>query len=75
MAFCSSPQDSYVPFESARVQICKEAIKDQKLGSAYIEMASNILGRVRGRVLFRIDINVEITGKRVDNMIGRTAHI
>ena len=37
----SSYQDSYAPFESARIQICNQAKanKDNTLGNIYIKMA------------------------------------
>lgn len=40
----SSSQDSYAPFDSARIQVCKKALKDKKeKGSIYIQMVKNIL--------------------------------
>lgn len=32
----SSYQDQYAPFDSARIQICGDAAKDQKKGNTYI---------------------------------------
>lgn len=32
----SSYQDQYAPFDSARMQICSDAARDQKKGNAYI---------------------------------------
>lgn len=32
----SSFQDQYAPFDSARIQICGDATKDQKKGNTYI---------------------------------------
>jgi hypothetical protein len=54
----ASPQDRYVPFHSARIEICKAALKDTVyglfdtfsiensiflLGSVYVEMINNLL--------------------------------
>ncbi|CAF1648237.1 unnamed protein product, partial [Adineta ricciae] len=39
----ASPQDRYVPFHSARIEICKAALKDTVYGSVYVEMISNLL--------------------------------
>ena len=41
----SSYQDSYAPFDSARIQICNQAKanKDKAFGNIYIKMAENIL--------------------------------
>ena len=36
MILVSSYQDQYAPFDSARIQICGDAAKDQKKGSTYI---------------------------------------
>lgn len=39
IALLSSHQDQYVPFDSARIQICKRANDDAKKGNLYIKMA------------------------------------
>ena len=42
-----SSQDKYVPLHSARIELCKSAIKDNSVaGTAYKEMVHNILGKV-----------------------------
>ena len=42
-----SSQDKYVPLHSARIELCKSAIKDNSVtGAAYKEMVHNILGQV-----------------------------
>ena len=42
-----SSQDKYVPVHSARIELCKSAIKDNSVtGTAYKEMVHNILGKV-----------------------------
>ena len=42
-----SSQDKYVPIHSARVELCKSAVKDNSVvGEAYKEMVNNILGKV-----------------------------
>ena len=42
-----SSQDKYVPIHSARIELCKAAIKDNSvIGAAYKEMVDNILGKV-----------------------------
>jgi len=44
----SSYQDSYAPFDSARIQICRQAKanKDVPTGTIYIKMAENILRNI-----------------------------
>lgn len=59
----SSYQDQYVPFDSARIQICKKASDDAKKGNAYIKMAQNILGNMKSRLLYRLDVNFKISDK------------
>ena len=49
-----SSQDKYVPIHSARIELCKAAIKDNSgVGEAYKEMVDNILGKV-------VDADVEL---------------
>lgn len=72
----SSYQDQYAPFDSARIQICGDAAKDQKKGNTYIQMVNNILGKCNNlEVLYRLDVNFNIEETSLDSMIGRTAHI
>ena len=72
----SSYQDTYAPFDSARIQICGDAAKDQKKGSTYIQMVNNILGKCTNlNCLYRLNVNFNIEETSVDSMIGRTAHI
>jgi len=48
VVFCCSYQDKYVPFDSARMQICKQAAQDaggrgtDKMSRAYVEMVRNV---------------------------------
>ena len=72
----SSYQDQYAPFDSARIQICGDAAKDQKKGNTYIQMVNNILGKCNNlEVLYRLDVNFNIEETSLYSMIGRTAHI
>lgn len=74
IAFVSSIQDNYAPFESARIEVGPKAIDDSK-GRIYIEMANNILSRVTAEKIHRIDVNFKLEKKGIDSMIGRAAHI
>jgi hypothetical protein len=38
-------------------------------------MATNILGGLKAKMLFRLDVNFKIKDKNLDSWIGRTAHI
>lgn len=58
---CSN-QDSYVPFDSARIQICKEALTDVNgtdsggnRGNLYIQMSWNLLSKLSTKLIYRID--------------------
>lgn len=61
----SSQQDSYVSYDSARIQVCKQAltekiaadhlIKDQ--ANPYITMAKNLFSNCKTKLLYRIDVN------------------
>ena len=72
---CSSMQDTYVNFDTARIQITGEPANDPKDGNAYIQMARNLLSEVPASVLYRVDVNFDITEKNFDTFTGRKAHI
>ena len=58
------------------MQICSDAARDQKKGSAYIQMVNNLLGKCQNLdVLYRLDVNFNIEETNLDSMIGRTAHM
>lgn len=73
--FVSSYQDQYAPFDSARIQICQDAAKDVNKGNTYIKMANNLLSKLPVDVLYRLDVNFNISETNIDSLIGRTAHI
>ena len=75
MMLVSSFQDQYGPFDSARMQICREAAKDPIRGSAYIQMVNSMLSNVPFDTLYRLDVNFNIEENNLDSYIGRTAHI
>nr|XP_027193352.1 uncharacterized protein LOC101498432 isoform X2 [Cicer arietinum] len=78
----SSPQDGYVPYHSARIELCPAASLDfSKQGKVFLEMLNNCLDQIQmhseHRVVMRCDINFEISsyGRSFNTLIGRTAHI
>ncbi|XP_014517563.1 protein FAM135B isoform X1 [Vigna radiata var. radiata] len=79
----SSPQDGYVPYHSARIELSPAATLDySKQGKVFLEMLNNCLDQLRtnsdNRVVMRCDINFGNSsyGKRSFNtLIGRAAHI
>lgn len=73
----ASPQDRYAPYHSARIEMCKAALKDTTYGNVFKDMVNNILKPIVN--------NPNITFKRfsafhtlpggTSNFIGRAAHI
>ncbi|XP_057428796.1 uncharacterized protein LOC130722164 isoform X2 [Lotus japonicus] len=78
----SSPQDGYVPYHSARIELCPAASSDfSKQGKVFLDMLNNCLDQLRThsdhRVVLRCDINFETSsyGRGFNTLIGRAAHI
>ncbi|BET03036.1 Protein of unknown function (DUF3657) [Nesidiocoris tenuis] len=75
---CGSSQDRYVPLHSARIELCKAAIKDQSpIGAAYREMVHNIMWPIvkkRDVTLVRYDVHHALPNT-ANSLIGRAAHI
>ncbi|XP_078073149.1 protein FAM135B [Mustelus asterias] len=73
----ASTQDRYVPFHSARIEMCKTALKDRQTGCVYTEMINNLLQPVTETedcTLFRYDI-FHALPNTANALIGRAAHI
>ena len=71
----SSHQDNYSPYESSRIQLNNNTLKNNKNAENYRDMAYNILSKLTNNTLKRIDVNFVIQEKNFDTFIGRTAHI
>ncbi|GMH21546.1 hypothetical protein Nepgr_023388 [Nepenthes gracilis] len=79
----SSPQDGYVPYHSARIELCQASSSDfSKRGKVFLEMLNNCLDQIRSpsveqRVFMRCDINFNMSshGRNLNTLIGRAAHI
>ncbi|XP_021639963.2 uncharacterized protein LOC110635076 isoform X1 [Hevea brasiliensis] len=79
----SSPQDGYVPYHSARIELCRAASLDySKKGRIFLEMLNNCMDQIRAptsqqRVFMRCDVNFDTSsyGRNLNAFIGRTAHI
>jgi hypothetical protein len=79
----SSPQDGYVPYHSARIELCPAASTDNsRKGQVFTEMLNNCLDQIRApssetRVFMRCDVNFDQSaqGRNLNTMIGRAAHI
>ncbi|KAK9724174.1 hypothetical protein RND81_05G053900 [Saponaria officinalis] len=74
----SSPQDGYVPYHSARIELCPGSSTDfSKRGKAFLEMLNNCLDQIRcpsieHRVFMRCDVNFNMSshGKNLNTFIG-----
>ncbi|KAJ7546564.1 hypothetical protein O6H91_08G044700 [Diphasiastrum complanatum] len=78
----SSPQDRYVPYHSARIEICQAAVRDSKKGASYAKMLQSCTEQLTcpanvDRTFIRCDVNFDLSlqGRSLNNFIGRTAHI
>ncbi|CAF1614264.1 unnamed protein product, partial [Rotaria magnacalcarata] len=73
----ASSQDRYVPFHSARIEVCKAALKDTSYGSIYVEMISNLLEPIlRNPSITFVRYNAfHNIPSGTNNIIGRAAHI
>uniref|UniRef100_A0A8C5GCY6 DUF676 domain-containing protein n=1 Tax=Gouania willdenowi TaxID=441366 RepID=A0A8C5GCY6_GOUWI len=73
----ASPQDRYVPFHSARIEMCKTALKDKTTGPVYTEMINNLLQPlVEAKECRLIRQNVfHALPNTANTLIGRAAHI
>ncbi|XP_019479600.1 PREDICTED: protein FAM135B isoform X1 [Hipposideros armiger] len=73
----ASPQDRYVPFHSARIEMCKTALKDRHTGPIYAEMINNLLSplvEAKGCTLIRHNV-FHALPNTANTLIGRAAHI
>ncbi|KAM4704912.1 protein FAM135B [Rhinophrynus dorsalis] len=73
----ASLQDRYVPFHSARIEMCKNAIKDKHTGPVYTEMITNLLQPVieaKDCTLIRHNV-FHALPNTANTLIGRAAHI
>ncbi|KAK4427205.1 hypothetical protein Salat_1489400 [Sesamum alatum] len=79
----SSPQDGYVPYHSARIEMCTAASADySKKGKVFLEMLNDLMDQIRApssehRVFMRCDVNFDVSmqGRNLNTIIGRAAHI
>nr|XP_061838325.1 protein FAM135B-like isoform X2 [Nerophis lumbriciformis] len=73
----ASPQDRYVPFHSARIEMCRSALRDKTTGPVYTEMINNLLQpllEVKGCRLIRHNV-FHALPNTANTLIGRAAHI
>lgn len=75
IVLCSSPQDCYAPYSSARIEVSDEALKDGKRGCLHMEMALRLLENIQIHRLRRLDISFKFKKKDISSAIGRSAHV
>jgi hypothetical protein len=74
--FYSSSQDSYAPYESARIEIDPAFMgTNDPLKNTHCQMVKNIFRNIKPESLNRVHVNFTINTKNIDSFIGRTAHI
>lgn len=71
----SSPQDSYSPFDSSRIQISKVNQSDQKMKPIFEEMVRSLLRKIQSNRIKRVNICMKFSKQSLDTFIGRAAHI
>ncbi|KAI7727990.1 hypothetical protein M8C21_006057 [Ambrosia artemisiifolia] len=79
----SSPQDGYVPYHSARIEMCQSSSGDySRRGKIFHEMLNNCLEQMNApsseqRTFMRCDVNFDtsLQGRNLNTIIGRAAHI
>lgn len=71
----SSPQDTYSPYDSSRIQISMKNTSNLKTSQAYESMVDSITMQLTCKTLRRVDICFSFGKKNLDTFIGRAAHI
>ena len=75
----SSHQDRYVPFHSARIEVCNDAKRDYSYnGLSYREMVQNIIQPIVEQIdcsIVRYSVQYALEPGSANTMIGRAAHI
>jgi len=76
----SSSEDRYVPHHSARIQLCEQAVHDEKLGAVFVSMVYNLTQSLQKANLLHVEVHFGAPPSasimsQLDAAIGRTAHI
>jgi hypothetical protein len=73
----ASPQDRYAPYHSARIEMCKAAMKDSSYGNVFRDMVNNILKPIveNPNITFKRYSAFHTLPGGTSNFIGRAAHI
>ncbi|CAI6001349.1 unnamed protein product, partial [Closterium sp. NIES-64] len=81
----ASPQDEYVPYHSARLEVFGAVLRDARLGGVYTSMVEGCLAPFLShpswtsgdRSFIRCDVNFELPQQQrnLNRLLGRAAHI
>jgi hypothetical protein len=71
----SSPQDTYSPYDSSRIQTSKTNSSDEKTSMIFIEMVENLMNKLKSNKIRRVDVCMKFPKTTMDTFIGRAAHI
>ncbi len=67
-------QDSYSPFESSRMEMCRDVTTGPKY-LAYKQMITSLSAKMKGARVCRLDVGFDIRRSNISTLLGRTAHI
>ena len=73
--FVCSRQDTFVNFESARIQITKDVLDKGEKSRIYEEMTKNIFESIKGDKVIRLSIDVRSKKKSFAWMLGQAPHL
>jgi hypothetical protein len=71
----SSPQDTYSPYDSSRIQVSQKIHSTQLLADSHSDMVVNILSKVNCEEILRVDLCLKFQNTSLDTLTGRAAHI
>jgi hypothetical protein len=71
----SSPQDSYSPYDSSRIQVSQKVHSSKLLADSHADMVLNILKNLHCEEILRVDLCLKFKNTSLDTLTGRAAHI
>jgi hypothetical protein len=71
----SSPQDTYSPYDSSRIQLSKVNSYNKNTQDIYGSIVENINNKLRRHKIRRVDVCMKFAKSSLDTFIGRAAHI
>ena len=68
--FVSSPQDTYSPYDSSRVQLSDRNSSNSKTQQAYSDMVDNLTKQISESHIRRVDVCLKFSKQSLDTFIG-----